>query len=96
MPLHDHPDISGINYLLKGNVIHQSYDIVDVLNVDKRQFIGIKYPQHEYKTNEAIMTLPNKRICINLANENTAILQILLLILIINKESALIGRLLIV
>ena len=79
MPLHDHPDISGINYLLSGNVTHHSYDIVDVLNMDKKQFIGIKYPESNYKQDEAIITLPNKE---NLheftANENTAILQILL------------------
>eukprot|EP01084_Bolivina_argentea_P229714 387640_1 len=37
MPLHDHPDISGINYLLCGDIQLQSYDIVDVLNVDNWQ-----------------------------------------------------------
>lgn len=79
MPLHDHPDISGINYLLKGSVDAQSYDIIDVINVDKQEFIGIKYPPKKYKENEAIITLPNKdNIHEFTATENTAILQILL------------------
>ena len=78
MPLHDHPDISGINYLLSGDILHQSYDVVDVLNADKRQFVGIKYKETHLKENDVIVTLPHKEnIHEFVANENTSILQIL-------------------
>merc|ERR1712129_565667 len=49
MPLHDHPQIAGINYLLSGDVMHQSYDLIDVRNADKGQFIGIRYDSSHLK-----------------------------------------------
>ena len=78
MPLHDHPNISGINYLLSGAVHHQSYDIVDVLNAEQGQFVGIQYPSSDLKENDVITTLPHKNnIHTFTALENTSVLQIL-------------------
>ena len=79
MPLHDHPSIYGINYLLSGSIGHKSYDILDALDVHKGEFIGLQYPLREYLEDDAIMTLPQKENLHEfIATENSSILQILI------------------
>merc|ERR1712154_314525 len=53
--------------------------IVDVVNAQKGQFVGLKYAETEVRTDEVLLTLPHKQNIHGFtAMENTSVLQILL------------------
>ena len=77
MPIHDHKNISGINYLLSGKINHQSYDFVNNNNNDSMRKVKIN-EKKIYNEKECVVTLDNRENihCFE-AMEDTSIFQIL-------------------